>query len=87
MFSRSANKDAEAQQSNGDGLTPQPPKKTPGCKICCACPAERRARDECTIFKSFEDCKSEIDAFYTCLLSEGFSEEDVSKLRNSARRM
>jgi cytochrome c oxidase assembly protein subunit 17 len=62
-------------------------KKSPSCKICCACPQERRARDECTIFKSFEECSVEIDAFYSCLLTEGFSQEEVDKLRRNVRKM
>ena len=67
--------------------TPEPeaPKKSPTCKICCACPSERRARDECFIFKSAEACKSEIDNFYKCLLIEGFSQEQVDSLRKSAK--
>jgi cytochrome c oxidase assembly protein subunit 17 len=65
--------------------TPQPPKKTPGCKICCACPKQRRARDECTIFKSLEECQTEIAGFYKCLLEEGFSQADVDSLKRNVR--
>ena len=61
-------------------------KKTPNCKICCACPAERRLRDECTIFKGFDQCEAEISNFYKCLLSEGFSEADVESLKKNVRR-
>ena len=62
-------------------------KKSPACKICCACPKERRARDECTIFKSFEECASEINAFYKCLLDEGFSQDEVASLRRNVKPM
>jgi cytochrome c oxidase assembly protein subunit 17 len=61
-------------------------KKTPTCKICCACPNERRARDECVIFNGFEKCVSQIDKFYACLLTEGFSQEQVSSLRDKANK-
>jgi cytochrome c oxidase assembly protein subunit 17 len=60
-------------------------KKTPACKICCACPKERRARDECTIFKSMEECQLEIASFYKCLLTEGFSQADVDTLKKNVR--
>ncbi|KAH8605384.1 putative Cytochrome C oxidase copper chaperone (COX17) [Trypanosoma vivax] len=59
--------------------------KTPSCKICCACPAERRVRDECTLLKGVDACKEEVEAFYKCLLREGFAEDEVDKLRRSAR--
>ncbi|RHW73870.1 cytochrome c oxidase copper chaperone [Trypanosoma brucei equiperdum] len=59
--------------------------KKPACKICCACPAERQARDECTLLKGVEACQKEIGAFYKCLLHEGFSEEEVGRLRGSVR--
>lgn len=61
-------------------------KKSPTCKICCACPNERRARDECVIFNGFEKCNEQISAFYSCLLSEGFSQEQVNTLREKARK-
>lgn len=59
--------------------------KKPTCKICCACPQERRARDECTIFKSLDECTAEINAFYKCLLKEGFSQAEVDGLRRNTR--
>lgn len=31
--------------------------KSPTCKICCACPAQRRARDECLMFKDYDQCQ------------------------------
>lgn len=62
-------------------------KKTPSCKICCACPQERRARDECTLLKNMDDCEGEIAAFYTCLLKEGFSAEEVDALKRNTKRM
>ncbi len=62
-------------------------RKTPACKICCACPQQRRARDECTIFRSFEECAEEINAFYKCLLDEGFTEDEVAKLRKNVKPM
>lgn len=61
--------------------------KTPSCKICCACPNERRLRDECTIFKSLEECQPEVEGFYRCLLQEGFSQADVDGLRKNTRKM
>lgn len=59
--------------------------KVPTCKICCACPAERRKRDECTIFRGMDECRDEIEGFYRCLLKEGFSAEDVDKLKRNTR--
>ncbi|EAO00265.1 putative cytochrome c oxidase copper chaperone [Trypanosoma cruzi] len=70
-----AGKEVAAKQSAGP----------PGCKICCACPAERRARDECVILKGVDACKDQVEAFYACLLREGFTEEDVNSLRKSAK--
>lgn len=62
-------------------------KKEPTCKICCACPMERRARDECTLLKDYDHCEKEINAFYACLLKEGFSQEDVDQLRKNTKRV
>ncbi|KAL7702922.1 Cytochrome c oxidase copper chaperone [Lotmaria passim] len=61
--------------------------KTPTCKICCACPQERRARDECTLLKSMDECEKEISAFYACLLKEGFSPEEVEALKKNTKKM
>jgi cytochrome c oxidase assembly protein subunit 17 len=61
--------------------------KTPTCKICCACPAERRVRDECVIFKGLEECESEISSFFQCLRTEGFSQDQVDSLRKNTRKM
>jgi cytochrome c oxidase assembly protein subunit 17 len=61
-------------------------KKTPTCKICCACPEERRKRDECFIFNNADKCREQIDGFYACLLKEGFSQEQVDSLRKSAAK-
>ncbi|KAJ9453949.1 Cytochrome c oxidase copper chaperone 1 [Diplonema papillatum] len=61
-------------------------KKTPSCKICCACPSTRSARDECIIRNGEENCKSQIEAHYQCLLTEGFTEEQVNKLRAASQR-
>ena len=69
----------------GQGQSAEAPKKTPTCKICCACPEERRVRDECFIFKGAEVCKEEIDGFYACLLREGFSQEQVDSLRKNVK--
>ena len=56
------------------------------CKICCACPSERRERDECLLLRaSLEDCRPQIENFYTCLLSEGFTQEDIDRLRKSSK--
>jgi cytochrome c oxidase assembly protein subunit 17 len=84
MISSSSSSSSAANTASSTAS--EPSKKGPTCKICCACPQERRRRDECTIFKDFEDCKEEIEAFYTCLLKEGFSDEDVAKLRKNTRR-
>ena len=73
------------QQQQGDDQQQQQ-KKGPSCKICCACPAERRVRDECVIFKGHENCNEQIEAFYTCLLKEGFSQEQVDSLRKRSQQ-
>ncbi|KAK7196837.1 cytochrome c oxidase copper chaperone [Novymonas esmeraldas] len=65
----------------------QAQRKTPNCKICCACPQERRARDECTLLRHMDECETEINSFYTCLLREGFSTEDVDALRRNTKKM
>jgi cytochrome c oxidase assembly protein subunit 17 len=62
------------------------PTSGPKCKICCACPAERRVRDECVIFNGMEKCIEPIEAFYTCLLKEGFSQDQVDSLRKRSRQ-
>jgi cytochrome c oxidase assembly protein subunit 17 len=61
-------------------------KKVPECKICCACPAARRQRDECVIFNSFEECREQIQGFYDCLLTEGFTQGDVDSLKKSTKQ-
>jgi cytochrome c oxidase assembly protein subunit 17 len=58
----------------------------PKCKICCACPAERRVRDECVIFNGMEKCREPIEAFYKCLLTEGFTADQVAQLRKNSRQ-
>ncbi|KAG5488048.1 hypothetical protein GH5_08255 [Leishmania sp. Ghana 2012 LV757] len=75
--------------SSGGGAAPpqQHSPKTPSCKICCACPQERRARDECTLLKNVDECETEIAAFYACLLKEGFSAEAVNSLRKGTKTM
>eukprot|EP00759_Apiculatamorpha_spiralis_P030990 PhF_6_TR32651/c0_g1_i1/m.48248/K02260/COX17; cytochrome c oxidase assembly protein subunit 17 len=60
-------------------------KKSPTCKICCACPIERRDRDECVLLRGRENCNKEIEAFYKCLATEGFTKEDIDKLRKGVR--
>ena len=74
----------------GGGDAPAPaddaPKKSPTCKICCACPDERAARDKCVIFNGQAKCMPEIDAFYKCLLTEGFTQAQVDQLRQSATK-
>jgi cytochrome c oxidase assembly protein subunit 17 len=77
--------DSGATESMSD--SPVPPKKTPGCKICCACPQQRRARDECVIFNGMDQCEKEVSAFYQCLLNEGFSQQEVDALRKNTRSM
>jgi cytochrome c oxidase assembly protein subunit 17 len=62
------------------------PTSGPKCKICCACPNERRARDECVIFKGMEECNQQIESFYTCLLKEGFTQQQVDQLRKKAKQ-
>ncbi|KPI84191.1 putative cytochrome c oxidase copper chaperone [Leptomonas seymouri] len=71
--------------SNSTHASEQP--KAPACKICCACPQERRARDECTLLKSVDECEKEIAAFYACLLKEGFSPEEVDALKRNTKKM
>ncbi|KAG5511935.1 hypothetical protein JKF63_07760 [Porcisia hertigi] len=74
--------------SAANGASPQSQSpKTPSCKICCACPHERRARDECTLLKNMDECETEIAAFYACLLKEGFSEEEVNGLKKNTKKM
>ncbi|GET85578.1 cytochrome c oxidase copper chaperone, putative [Leishmania tarentolae] len=75
--------------SSAGGAAPlqQQSSKTPSCKICCACPQERRARDECTLLKNVDECKTEIESFYACLLKEGFSAEEVSALKRNTKTM
>ena len=75
--------------SFGGAGTPAPdaaPKKTPTCKICCACPDERAVRDRCVILRGPSKCPEEIEAFYRCLLKEGFTETQVDALRQDARK-
>lgn len=62
------------------------PTSGPKCKICCACPSERRVRDECVIFNGMDNCKEQIEVFYTCLLKEGFTQEQVDSLRKRAKQ-
>jgi cytochrome c oxidase assembly protein subunit 17 len=62
------------------------PTSGPKCKICCACPSERRVRDECVIFNGMENCKEQIELFYTCLIKEGFTVEQVDQLRKKAKQ-
>lgn len=73
---------SDAAAAAGAGATAG---KTPSCKICCACPAERRVRDECVIFNGMEKCQQPIDAFYKCLITEGFTTEQVASLRKRAQ--
>ncbi|KAG5487748.1 hypothetical protein LSCM1_08114 [Leishmania martiniquensis] len=74
--------------SGGGAAEAAPPlPKTPSCKICCACPQERRARDECTLLKNMNECEAEIAAFYACLRKEGFSAEAVDALRRGTKEM
>ncbi|TPP45053.1 TatD related DNase family protein [Leishmania donovani] len=61
--------------------------KTPSCRICCACPQERRARDECTLLRNVDECETEIEAFYACLRREGFSAEEVNALKRNTKTM
>jgi len=66
---------------------PSRPQKAPACKICCACPMQRRERDECVLLRGMENCEKEIETFYKCLLEEGFTQQDVDSLRRNTRRM
>ncbi|KPA73420.1 putative mitochondrial Cytochrome c oxidase copper chaperone [Leptomonas pyrrhocoris] len=72
---------------NSNSASTAEPPKAPTCKICCACPQERRARDECTLLKSMDECSQEIDAFYACLLKEGFSAAEVDALKRNTKKM
>lgn len=51
--------------------TADPPAKKK--KICCACPATKRERDECIVRNGEEACKLLIDAHKACLRAEGFN--------------
>ena len=62
-------------KSNETNSTPKPK-----CKICCACPTQRRSRDECFILNGYDKCQKEIEDFYNCLYTEGFSKEEVEQL-------
>ncbi len=48
------------------------PKKKPTCKICCACPETRKARDECVLLHGEEECGERIEEHRACLRAEGF---------------
>lgn len=57
----------------------QPPAATPvnadgsPLKPCCACPATRKARDECILREGSEEaCSSYIEQHKACLRSYGF---------------
>lgn len=67
--------------TGGSGST-----NTKECKICCACPETRAARDECVIRRGMEDpvCRDLIEKHFACLLTEGFTKEQVDKLRRSS---
>eukprot|EP00670_Eutreptiella_braarudii_P004371 CAMPEP_0174295934 /NCGR_PEP_ID=MMETSP0809-20121228/46294_1 /TAXON_ID=73025 ORGANISM="Eutreptiella gymnastica-like, Strain CCMP1594" /NCGR_SAMPLE_ID=MMETSP0809 /ASSEMBLY_ACC=CAM_ASM_000658 /LENGTH=79 /DNA_ID=CAMNT_0015398587 /DNA_START=28 /DNA_END=267 /DNA_ORIENTATION=+ len=64
---------------------PAASKKEPSCKICCACPETRQPRDDCIIRRGKENCLDLIEAHYQCLLTEGFTKEQVDKLRASTK--
>ena len=44
----------------------------PKCRICCACPETRKARDECIVENGEELCFDKIEAHKACLRAEGF---------------
>lgn len=73
--------------THSTSAAPEARAKTPTCKICCACPAERRARDECILLKNMDECETQVNAFYACLLKEGFSEDEVNALRRNTKRI
>ena len=50
-----------------------PAKKTPSCRICCACPDTRKLRDECVVENGEEFCFDKIEAHKACLRAEGFN--------------
>jgi len=59
-------------QFNKDGSKPATLDEKP--KPCCVCLDEKRARDECLMFKGFEDesCLKLIDSYKSCMKSFGF---------------
>jgi cytochrome c oxidase assembly protein subunit 17 len=43
-----------------------------GKKICCACPATKKERDECVVTNGPEACSAKIEAHKMCLREDGF---------------
>ncbi|KAL1525633.1 hypothetical protein AB1Y20_020486 [Prymnesium parvum] len=50
----------------------KPEEKKPPCKICCACPETRKARDDCVVFNGEDACEQQIEAHKACLRAQGF---------------
>lgn len=65
---------------------PLTPDGKPRPKICCACPQTRETRDECLLRKSRDECAKEIEAHFQCLLREGFTNDEVERLRQAGSR-
>ena len=61
---------AEAAAPTTSAASEDQPK--PKCKICCACPETKKARDECIIHNGEEQCADRIEAHKECLRAEGF---------------
>jgi cytochrome c oxidase assembly protein subunit 17 len=40
---------------------------------CCACPETKKARDECILMKSEEECFDYIQAHKECMRKEGYN--------------
>ncbi|KAL6949788.1 hypothetical protein ACO0QE_000450 [Hanseniaspora vineae] len=61
---------------SGESCPVQTNKDTPADKPkpCCVCLDEKRERDECLMFKGFEDkeCLKMIDSYKQCMKSYGF---------------
>lgn len=60
--------------SNNQGAIPAPEEQQKPKKLgpCCVCKVTKKLRDECFLFKSEEECKTEIANHNQCLRDNGF---------------
>ena len=72
---------ASAKTPSSSITDTQPSKETPitsveqqtkKLKPCCACPETKKARDECILNKSEEECRELIEAHKECMRQHGF---------------